>query len=249
MPVLIIVLQKPRAWNLQALQVWLQSVFATKDFIYFIYCLTFVSSNLQLRCQYYLICVSMLEFSFQPAPIISKFLLISQLLCFPSYVEPWNTLQNFLDVISANHPCTGTPPQPHPSIYLYCKSLFDQFVKILCLFNRKYLEELCVWVESNTTTLSILSSQAEIGMGFLLTISLFSSVSKLNLHYFFHLLHVVILVKDIFVPVACAEVFHFHMQVTAEHHTNFHVLAGLLILLVLDILVNSMTKTKYSIAK
>ncbi|KVI09020.1 hypothetical protein Ccrd_012583 [Cynara cardunculus var. scolymus] len=40
---------KPRAWNLQAVQVWLQSVIATKDFIYCIYCLTFVSSNLQLR--------------------------------------------------------------------------------------------------------------------------------------------------------------------------------------------------------
>ncbi|KAM5581023.1 transmembrane protein 33 [Rosa sericea] len=39
---------------------------------------------------------------------------------------------------------------------------------------RKYLEEPCVWVESNTTTLSILSSHAEIGNGFLLIISLFS---------------------------------------------------------------------------
>ncbi|KAL6551660.1 hypothetical protein OROGR_007814 [Orobanche gracilis] len=41
---------------------------------------------------------------------------------------------------------------------------------------RKYLEEACVWVESNTTTLGIMSSQAEIGNGFLLIISLFSSV-------------------------------------------------------------------------
>ncbi|GJX81723.1 hypothetical protein Tco_0331204 [Tanacetum coccineum] len=39
---------------------------------------------------------------------------------------------------------------------------------------RKYLEELCVWVELNTTTLSILSSQAEIRIGFLLIISLLS---------------------------------------------------------------------------
>nr|GEX35909.1 transmembrane protein 33 homolog [Tanacetum cinerariifolium] len=38
----------------------------------------------------------------------------------------------------------------------------------------KYLEELCVWVESNTTTLSILSSQAEIRIGFLLIVSLLS---------------------------------------------------------------------------
>lgn len=47
-------------------------------------------------------------------------------------------------------------------------------------FNRKYLEEPCVWVESNTSTLSILSSQAEIGLGFLLIISLFSSVTPFH---------------------------------------------------------------------
>ncbi|GFY84821.1 hypothetical protein Acr_03g0015950 [Actinidia rufa] len=41
---------KPRAWNLQAVQEWFQSVVATKDFIYFIYCLTFVTSHLHLRC-------------------------------------------------------------------------------------------------------------------------------------------------------------------------------------------------------
>ncbi|PSS33616.1 Transmembrane protein [Actinidia chinensis var. chinensis] len=40
---------KPRAWNLQAVQEWFQSVVATKDFIYFIYCLTFVTSHLHLR--------------------------------------------------------------------------------------------------------------------------------------------------------------------------------------------------------
>ncbi|PPR97400.1 hypothetical protein GOBAR_AA23264 [Gossypium barbadense] len=38
----------------------------------------------------------------------------------------------------------------------------------------KYLEDPCVWVESNTTTLSILSSHAEIGLGWLLLVSLFS---------------------------------------------------------------------------
>ncbi|XP_040934152.1 uncharacterized protein [Gossypium hirsutum] len=42
------------------------------------------------------------------------------------------------------------------------------------LLNRKYLEDPCVWVESNTTTLSILSSRAEIGLGWLLLVSLFS---------------------------------------------------------------------------
>ncbi|KAH9621713.1 hypothetical protein KSS87_017109 [Heliosperma pusillum] len=38
----------------------------------------------------------------------------------------------------------------------------------------KYLEEICVWVESNGTTLSILSSHVEVGLGFLLIISLVS---------------------------------------------------------------------------
>ncbi|KAL8471918.1 hypothetical protein ACS0TY_028591 [Phlomoides rotata] len=39
---------------------------------------------------------------------------------------------------------------------------------------KKYLEDACVWVDSNTTTLNILSSQAEIGIGFLLIVSLLS---------------------------------------------------------------------------
>ncbi|XWS36049.1 hypothetical protein CRYUN_Cryun20dG0049300 [Craigia yunnanensis] len=38
------------AWNLQAIQVYFQSIIATKDFIYFIYCLTFVTSHLCLKC-------------------------------------------------------------------------------------------------------------------------------------------------------------------------------------------------------
>lgn len=42
--------QKPRAWNLQAFQVWFQSVFSTKDFIYFLYCLMFVTSQLHFKC-------------------------------------------------------------------------------------------------------------------------------------------------------------------------------------------------------
>ncbi|KAG4997485.1 hypothetical protein JHK85_028924 [Glycine max] len=40
---------KPRAWNLKALQVYFQSIIASKDFIYFIYCLTFVTSHLCLK--------------------------------------------------------------------------------------------------------------------------------------------------------------------------------------------------------
>ncbi|XP_071710603.1 uncharacterized protein [Rutidosis leptorrhynchoides] len=107
---------KPRAWNLQEGQVWLQSVIATKDFIYFIYCLTFVTSNLHL--------------TFALLPIVCRSLEHSAKF----------TRRNF----------------GRSSLY------------------RKYLEEVCVWVESNTTTLSILSSQAEIGVGFLLIISLLS---------------------------------------------------------------------------
>ncbi|XP_024960841.1 transmembrane protein 33 homolog [Cynara cardunculus var. scolymus] len=107
---------KPRAWNLQAVQVWLQSVIATKDFIYCIYCLTFVSSNLQLR--------------FALLPILCR------------------SLEHSAKFLKRNF--------SQSSLY------------------RKYLEELCVWVETNTTTLSVLSSQAEIGIGFLLIISLLS---------------------------------------------------------------------------
>ncbi|KAM7506918.1 hypothetical protein LguiA_017371 [Lonicera macranthoides] len=107
---------KPRAWNLQAVQVWFQSIIATKDFIYFIYCLTFVTSHLSLKFALIPILCRALE-------LVAKFL-----------------RRNF----------------SRSSLY------------------RKYLEEPCVWVESNTSTLSILSSQAEIGLGFLLVISLFS---------------------------------------------------------------------------
>ncbi|KAF7129028.1 hypothetical protein RHSIM_Rhsim10G0064500 [Rhododendron simsii] len=107
---------KPRAWNLQALQVWFQSVIATKDFIYFIYCLTFVTSHLHLK--------------FALIPVIC-----------------W-ALEHVAKFLRRNF--------SRASAY------------------RKYLEEPCVWVESNTSTLSILSSQAEIGLGFLLVLSLFS---------------------------------------------------------------------------
>lgn len=55
-------------------------------------------------------------------------------------------------------------------------SLFRVMVAFSFVVSRKYLEEPCVWVESNTTTLSILSSHAEIGLGFLLLLSLVSWV-------------------------------------------------------------------------
>ncbi|KAI3507026.1 hypothetical protein L1887_21747 [Cichorium endivia] len=106
---------KPRAWNLQEVQVWLQSVIATKDFIFFIYCLTFVTSNLRLT-------FALLPIGCRAVEHSAKFI-----------------RRNF----------------SRSALY------------------RKYFEEACVWVELNTT-LSILSSQAEIGIGFLLIISLLS---------------------------------------------------------------------------
>ncbi|XP_073279987.1 uncharacterized protein [Primulina huaijiensis] len=95
---------KPRAWNLQALQVWFQSVVATKDFIYTVYCLIFASSHLCLK--------------FALIPILCR------------------ALEHVAKFLRHNF--------ARSSLY------------------RKYMEEACVWVVSNTTTLSILSSRAEI---------------------------------------------------------------------------------------
>ncbi|TYJ25927.1 hypothetical protein E1A91_A07G082300v1 [Gossypium mustelinum] len=107
---------RPRAWTLQDVQVYFQSVIATKDFIYFIYCLTFVTSHLCLK--------------FALIPILCR------------------------------------------SVERIAKFLRHNFSR--STLYRKYLEDPCVWVESNTTTLSILSSHAEIGLGWLLLVSLFS---------------------------------------------------------------------------
>ncbi|KAJ8775038.1 hypothetical protein K2173_020042 [Erythroxylum novogranatense] len=107
---------KPRAWNLQALQVYFQSIIAAKDFIYFIYCLTFVTSHLCLK--------------FALIPILCR------------------TLEQVAKFLRRNFSRSN----------LY----------------RKYLEDPCVWVEANASTLGILSSHAEIGLGFLLIISLLS---------------------------------------------------------------------------
>ncbi|KAL6521662.1 hypothetical protein OROGR_018231 [Orobanche gracilis] len=64
-------------------------------------------------------------------------------------------------------------------IPIMCRSLEHVAKFLKRKFNRttlyrKYLEVACVWVESNATTLGTLSSQAEIGLGFFLIISLFS---------------------------------------------------------------------------
>ncbi|OWM64452.1 hypothetical protein CDL15_Pgr020419 [Punica granatum] len=107
---------KPRAWNMQALQTYFQTVIVTKDFIYLIYGLTFVTSHLYLR-------FALIPVLCRAVEHVAKFL-----------------RRNF----------------SRSSLY------------------GRYLEEPCVWVDSNTTTLSILSSNAEIGLGFLLLVSLFS---------------------------------------------------------------------------
>ncbi|KAK9683258.1 hypothetical protein RND81_10G126900 [Saponaria officinalis] len=106
----------PRAWNLQAVQMWLQSIVATKDFIYFMYSVMFVTSQLCLK--------------FALIPILCR------------------------------------------SLELVAKFLRRNFSR--SNLYRKYLEDICVWVESNGTTLSILSSHAEVGLGFLLIVSLLS---------------------------------------------------------------------------
>ncbi|KDP24365.1 hypothetical protein JCGZ_25661 [Jatropha curcas] len=107
---------RPRALNLQAIQAYFQSIIATKDFIYLIYCLTFVTSHLCLK--------------FALIPILCR------------------ALEQVAKFLRRNF--------SRSTLY------------------RKYLEDPCVWVESNATTLSILSSHAEVGLGFLLIIALFS---------------------------------------------------------------------------
>ncbi|KAG5399260.1 hypothetical protein IGI04_021074 [Brassica rapa subsp. trilocularis] len=107
---------RPSAWNMQGMQVYFQSIMGAKDFIYFIYCLTFVTSHLCLK--------------FALIPILCR------------------ALEQLAKFLRRNF--------ARSTIY------------------RKYLEDPCVWVESNTTTLNILSSQAEIAIGFLLIISLLS---------------------------------------------------------------------------
>ncbi|XP_022143363.1 uncharacterized protein LOC111013250 isoform X3 [Momordica charantia] len=106
----------PKALDMQALEVYFQSVVATKAFVYFIYCLTFVASNLCLK--------------FALIPIIC------------------GTIEQIAKFLRRSFPRS--------------------------LFYRKCLERPCAWVESNTTTLSLLSSNVEIALGFLLIISLFS---------------------------------------------------------------------------
>ncbi|KAI3844925.1 hypothetical protein MKX03_019300 [Papaver bracteatum] len=107
---------KPRAWTLQAGQVWFQSVIQTKDFMTFVHCLIFIRTSV--------------HYKFALIPVICR------------------------------------------SLELVAKFLRRNFGR--SIFYRKYLDEPCTWVESNTNILNILTSQAEIGLGFLLILSLLS---------------------------------------------------------------------------
>ncbi|XP_072148754.1 uncharacterized protein [Setaria viridis] len=107
---------KPRAWNMPAIQAWLQSVLATKDFIHLMFSSMFFTSQLHLKIA--------------ALPV----------LCWA------------LDHVAR-----------------FLRRNFNR-----SSFYRRYLEEPCLWVETNNTTLSLLSSNAEIALGFLLIISLFS---------------------------------------------------------------------------
>lgn len=111
---------RPRAWNLQAIQLWLQSLIATKDFIYLLYCFVFVSSPMAIKFALVPVLCRSLE-------LVAKFL-----------------RRNFS---SAN---------------LY----------------RKYVEDPCLWIDTNTATLNILSSNSEIMLGFLVIILLFTRQRK-----------------------------------------------------------------------
>ena len=98
--------QKPRAWNLQALQVYFQTIIATKDFIYFIYCLTFVTSHHCLKCEYCLTlkCIYLRLFGIVCSLTIWFSL---QLLWYPFCVELLNKLPNSFGATSIDPPCTG----------------------------------------------------------------------------------------------------------------------------------------------
>ncbi|AQK88990.1 hypothetical protein ZEAMMB73_Zm00001d039182 [Zea mays] len=107
---------KPRAWNMPAIQAWLQSILATKDFIHLMFSSMLFTSQLHLK-----------------------------IAALPVFCWALDHVARFLRRNFARSS-----------------------------FYRRYLEEPCLWVETNNTTLSLLSSNAEIALGFLLIISLFS---------------------------------------------------------------------------
>lgn len=106
----------PRTWSLVAFQVWFQSIVATTQFMGFVYCVVFVSFQV--------------NFKFALLPLLCRSL-------------EYNA--KFL------------------RRYFSRSSLY-----------RRYLERTCVWADANANTLILLSSSAEICVGFLLILSLFS---------------------------------------------------------------------------
>lgn len=45
-------LQKPRAWNMSAIQIWFQSIVQTKDFVCVMYCLVLLSFQTTFKCMH-----------------------------------------------------------------------------------------------------------------------------------------------------------------------------------------------------
>uniref|UniRef100_A0ACD5VY78 Uncharacterized protein n=1 Tax=Avena sativa TaxID=4498 RepID=A0ACD5VY78_AVESA len=108
---------KPRAWNMPAIQPWLQSIIVAKDFVHLMFSLMMFTSNVHFK------------------------IALLPVLCWA------------LDHVA--------------------RFLRRNFAR--SSFYRRYLEEPCLWVETNNTTVSLLCSNAEIALGFLMIISLFSS--------------------------------------------------------------------------
>ncbi|XP_062214441.1 uncharacterized protein LOC133915332 isoform X1 [Phragmites australis] len=98
---------KPRAWNMPAIQPWLQSIIVAKDFVHLMFSLMMFTSNVHFK-------VSLLPVLCWALDHVARFL---------------------------RHNFTRS------SLY------------------RKYLEDPCLWVETNNTTLSLLCSNAEITQG------------------------------------------------------------------------------------
>ncbi|GJN18448.1 hypothetical protein PR202_gb05612 [Eleusine coracana subsp. coracana] len=122
---------KPRAWNMPAIQPWLQTIIVAKDFVHLMFSLMMFTSNVHFK-------VALLPVLCWSLDHVARFL-----------------RRNFT----------------HSSVY------------------RKYLEDPCLWVETNNTTLSLLCSNAEITLGFLMIISLFSSRRNIvQTFMYFHLL-------------------------------------------------------------
>ncbi|KAL6842822.1 hypothetical protein ACP4OV_027666 [Aristida adscensionis] len=108
---------KPRAWNMTAIQPWMQSIIGAKDFVHLMFSLMMFTSNVHFK-------IALVPVICWALDHVARFL-----------------RRNFT----------------RSSLY------------------RKYLEDPCLWVETNNTTLSLLCSNAEITLGFLMIISLFSS--------------------------------------------------------------------------